>query len=179
MKMFEEIPNMLFFDDIMFVHAGIPRDADIKAKVTDLASLNDPDLRFQMLWSDPSTADYIPDDLQAQNARFPFGRQQFEAFMTRLGCSMMFRGHEKIDAGFKPMYGDQISLINLFSAGGADNDDLPPESSYRTVTPMAATIKIADGTAQVTPWPIDYKRFNDPKRNRFFATPPEIEHKTG
>ena len=26
---------------------------------------------------------------------------------------------------------------------------------------------------------IDYARFNDPKRNRFFATPPEIEHKIG
>ena len=54
-----------------------------------------------MLWSDPSTADYIPDDLQAQNARFPFGKKQFEAFMARLGCSMMVRGHEKVDAGFK------------------------------------------------------------------------------
>ncbi len=26
---------------------------------------------------------------------------------------------------------------------------------------------------------IDYKRFNDPKRNRFYASPMEIEHKTG
>jgi uncharacterized tellurite resistance protein B-like protein len=179
MKMFEEIPNMLFFDDMMFVHAGIPRDAEIKAKLTDLAALNDPDLRFQMLWSDPSTADYIPDDLQAQNARFPFGKLQFEAFMQRLGCSMMVRGHEKVDSGFKPMYSDQTSLISLFSAGGADNDDLPPESSYRSVTPMAATIRLEDGTASVTPWLIDYKRFNDPRRNRFFLTPPEIEHKIG
>ena len=32
MKMFEELPNMLFFDDLMFVHAGIPRDVDIKAQ---------------------------------------------------------------------------------------------------------------------------------------------------
>ncbi len=179
MKMFEEMPNVLFFDDMMFVHAGIPRDADIKDKLHDLSALNDPDLRFQMLWSDPSTADYIPEDLQAQNARFPFGKLQFEAFMQRLGCSMMVRGHEKVDAGFKPMYSDQTSLISLFSAGGADNDDLPPESSYRTVSPMAATIRLEEGTAQVTPWLIDYKRFNDPKRNRFFATPPEIEHKTG
>jgi len=179
MKMFEEMPNMLFFDDMMFVHAGIPRDADIKDKLHDLASLNDPDLRFQMLWSDPSTADYIPEDLQAQNARFPFGKLQFEAFMQRLGCSMMVRGHEKVDAGFKPMYSDQTSLISLFSAGGADNDDLPPESSYRTVTPMAATIRLEEGTAAVTPWLIDYKRFNDPRRNRFYATPPEIEHKIG
>jgi hypothetical protein len=179
MRMFEELPNMLFFDDLMFVHAGIPRDVDIKDKLVDFASLNDNDLRFQMLWSDPSTADFIPEDLQAQNARFPFGKKQFETFMARLGCSMMVRGHEKVDAGFKTMYGDVASLLSLFSAGGADNFDLPPESSYRTVTPMAATIRLEGGTAQVTPWLIDYKRFNDPKRNRFFATPMEIEHKTG
>ncbi|HET9627360.1 MAG TPA: metallophosphoesterase family protein [Kofleriaceae bacterium] len=179
MKMFEELPNMLFFDDIMFVHAGIPRDADIKTKIHDLAALNDPDLRFQMLWSDPSTADVIPDDLQAQNARFPFGRVQFETFMQKLGCSLLIRGHEKVDAGFRPMYGDPAALITLFSAGGADNNDLPEESSYRGVTPMAATIRLEHGTAQVTPWLIDYERFNDPRRNRFFASPPEIEHKIG
>ncbi|MBV8762212.1 MAG: serine/threonine protein phosphatase [Deltaproteobacteria bacterium] len=179
MQMFEQLPNMLFFDDLMFVHAGIPRDADIKARLKDMSSLNDPELRFQMLWSDPSTADHIPDDLQAQNARFPFGKRQFEAFMARLGCSMMVRGHEKIDAGFKTMYGDVASLLSLFSSGGADNFDLPADSSYRTVTPMAATIRLEGGTAQVTPWLIDYKRFNDPKRNRFFASPPEIEHKVG
>ncbi len=179
MRMFEEMPNMLFFDDLMFVHAGIPRDADIKSKLADMAGLNDPDIRFQMLWSDPSTADYIPDDLQAQNARFPFGKKQFEAFMARFGCSMLVRGHEKVDAGFKTMYGDVASLLSLFSAGGAENFDLPTDSSYRSVTPMAATIRLEGGTAQVTPWLIDYKRFNDPKRNRFFATPPEIEHKAG
>ena len=179
MKLFEELPNMLFFDDMMFVHAGIPRDVDIKAKLHDFASLNDSDLRFQMLWSDPSTADFIPEDLQAQNARFPFGKLQFEAFMQRLGCSMMVRGHEKIDAGFRPMYGEEASLITLFSAGGADNNDLPAESSYRTAVPMAATIRLENGTAQVTPWLIDYARFNDPRRNRFFASPPEIEHKIG
>ncbi|MFT3693512.1 MAG: metallophosphoesterase family protein [Kofleriaceae bacterium] len=179
MKMFEEMPNMLFFDDLMFVHAGIPRDTDIKAKLHDMSALNDPDIRFQMLWSDPSTADFIPDDLQAQNARFPFGKRQFETFMAKLGCSMMFRGHEKVDAGFRTMYGETASLATLFSAGGADNFDLPPESSYRTVTPMAATIRLEGGTSTVTPWAIDYKRFNDPKRNRFFATPPEIEHKIG
>ena len=178
MKLFEELPNMLFFDDMMFVHAGIPRDTDV-AKLSDFAQLNDPELRFQMLWSDPSTADFIPHDLQAQNARFPFGRLQFEAFMQKLGCSILVRGHEKIDAGFRPMYGEQASLITLFSAGGADNNDLPPESSYRTATPMAATIRLENGTAQVTPWLIDYERFNDPRRNRFFATPPEIEHKVG
>jgi len=105
--------------------------------------------------------------------------KQFEAFMQKLGCTMMVRGHEKIDAGFRPIYSDVVSLISLFSAGGADNADLPEDSSYRTVSPMAATIRLENGTAQVTPWLIDYARFNDPKRNRFFATPPEIEHKVG
>jgi hypothetical protein len=180
MKMFEELPNMLFFDRLMFVHAGIPRDVDIKAKVHDLAALNDPDLRFQMLWSDPSTADYIPDDLQAQNARFPFGKHQFEAFMKQIGCTMMVRGHEKVEEGFKDIFpGNPIALLNLFSAGGADNDDLPQGSSYRTVTPMACTIVVDEGVAKVSPWEIDYARFNDPIRNRFYATKPEIEHKIG
>jgi hypothetical protein len=171
---------MLFFDRLLFVHAGIPRDAAIREKYRDLSSLNDPDLRFQMLWSDPSSADHIPDDLQEQNARFPFGRLQFEKFMARLGCTMMVRGHEKIDEGFKDVYPDNpILLFNLFSAGGADNDDLPEMSSYRTVTPMALTIDVEDGVARVEPWAIDYKRYNDPKHNRFYAKQPEIEHKIG
>ena len=180
MKLFEELPNIVFFDRLMFVHAGIPRDSDIKERIKDLSSLNDPELRFQMLWSDPSSADYIPDDLQAQNARFPFGRLQFDTFMQRIGCTMMVRGHEKIDEGFRSVYpGNPIALLNLFSAGGADNDDLPKESSYRTVTPMACTIEVRDGMAHVTPWAIDYARYNDPIRNKFYATKPEIEHKIG
>jgi hypothetical protein len=180
MRFFEQMPNLLLFDRLMFVHAGIPRDSSIAEKYTDMGSLNDGELRFQMLWSDPSTADYIPDDLQAQNARFPFGRLQFEKFMGQLGCNMMVRGHEKIDEGFKAVYPEsQTALLNLFSAGGVDNNDLPETSSYRTVTPMALTIHVEAGNARVEPWEIDYKRFNDPKFNKFFATPPEIEHKTG
>ena len=181
MHFFEQMPNVLLFDRLMFVHAGIPRDSAIAEKYKDLASLNDSDLRFQMLWSDPSTADYIPDELQAQNARFPFGRLQFEKFMGTIGCTMMVRGHEKIDEGFKSVYPfAQAALLNLFSAGGADNNDLPESSSYRSVTPMAMTVVVEAGqTARVVPWEIDYKRFNDPKFNRFFATPPEIEHKPG
>ena len=179
MRLFEEIPNLLFFDNMLFVHAGIPRDTDIRAKVTDLASLNDPELRFQMLWSDPAHTDVIPEELQAQNARFPFGRVQFESFMSRFGARLMFRGHEKVDEGFRDVYpNNPISLLNLFSAGGADNGDLPADSSYRAVTPMACTIRLEHGTTKITPWPIDYRRFNEPSRNRFFASEPEIAHKT-
>ena len=178
MHFFEEIPNILLFDRTIFVHAGIPRDTTMAEKYTDLASLNDPEIRFQMLWSDPSSADSIPDELQAQNARFPFGRLQFDRFMSRLGLAMMVRGHEKIDEGFKSVYPDHpIALLNLFSAGGSDNEDLPEGSSYRSVTPMALTIHAEAGSARVVPWAIDYKHYNDPRRNRFFASKPEIEHK--
>jgi hypothetical protein len=45
---------------------------------------------------------------------------------------------------------------------------------------MALTVHVEAGsTARVVPWEIDYRRFNDPKRNKFFASPPEIEHKQG
>ncbi len=178
MKLFEELPNMLIFDRTFFVHAGIPRDASIKEKWDDLSSLNDPDLRFQMLWSDPSEADHIPHELQDSNARFPFGRSQFERFMARLGCNTMVRGHEKVVEGFRSVYPlGAVPLLNLFSAGGSENEDLPPGSSYREVTPMALTMTYKNGVAKVTPWEIDYRRYNDPTRNAFFATPPEIEHK--
>jgi hypothetical protein len=178
MKLFESMPNMLLFDRTLFVHAGIPRDAEISEKYTDLSSLNDKDIRFQMLWSDPSEADHIPDELQQQNARFPFGRSQFERFMSMIGCNMMVRGHEKVTEGFKSFYPlGQVPLLNLFSAGGATNDDLPPNSSYREVTPMALTMRFKDGVNTVTPWPLDWERYNDPDHNAFFARPPEIAHK--
>ncbi|HUH03914.1 MAG TPA: metallophosphoesterase family protein [Kofleriaceae bacterium] len=177
MKLFEAMPNMLLFDRTFFVHAGIPRDALIRERWTDMSSLNDPDIRFQMLWSDPSEADHIPDELQAQNARFPFGRYQFERFMAMVGCNTFVRGHEKVLDGFRSVYPlGQVPLLNLFSAGGSDNDDLPANSSYRDVTPMAMTMTIKNGVTKVSPWPIDYKRFNDPTKNKFFASVPEIEH---
>jgi hypothetical protein len=181
MRLFESMPNMLFFDRVLFVHAGIARDVTLREKWADMSSLNDDEIRFQMLWSDPSEADYIPEDLQAQNARFPFGRIQFERFMAEVGCTTMVRGHEKIVQGFRSMFeGGRARLLNLFSAGGASNNDLPPDSSYREVTPMAMTMRLGPGgVLKVTPWLIHYERYNDPSRNAFFAKPPEIEHREG
>ena len=181
MRLFESMPNMLFFDRVLFVHAGIARDATLRDKWQDMSSLNDAEIRFQMLWSDPSEADYIPEDLQAQNARFPFGRTQFERFMGEVACTTLVRGHEKIITGLRSMYEDgRARLLTLFSAGGASNNDLPVDSSYREVTPMAMTMRLGgDGTLKVTPWLIEYDRYNDPRVNAFFARPPEIEHREG
>jgi hypothetical protein len=169
MRFFEALPNMLFFDRTMFVHAGIPRDATMVERWKGLPSLNDHDIRFQMLWSDPSDADAIPDALQQETARFPFGRKQFRAFMAKVGATTMIRGHERVVSGFKEVYdAPEARLLTLFSAGGAKNADLPETSNYREVTPMALTITHRDGVTQLAPFVIDYERYNDPDLNSFF-----------
>ncbi len=178
LKLFNEMPNVLLFGELMFVHAGIPRDRALKEKWKDLASMNDGDLRFQMMWSDPSSADVIPASLQEQSARFPFGRLQATAFLQRIGCHTLIRGHEKVNEGFHTNYNDEgVTLCTLFSAGG-DNADLPEDSSYRSVTPKALTILVGgtDGI-QLQPFAIDYRTYNDPTFNGFFAAPMEIEHR--
>jgi hypothetical protein len=175
MRLFEALPNSFIFDRTLFVHAGIPRDRLIKERFKDLASLNDPDMRFQMMWSDPSSADVIPAELQDQSSRFAFGKLQAQSFLNKLGCHTLIRGHEKVNGGFERTYDDpNLLLITLFSSGGADNDDLPSTSSYRQVTPMALTIDWRDGETRITPWEIDYKPYNDPERNGFFQRPPEL-----
>lgn len=179
-KLFEAMPNMLLCDGFLFVHGGIPRDSQLKQNYRDLGSLNHWDLRFQMMWSDPSSADVIPAALQEQSARFPFGRLQCQAFLQKLGCHTLVRGHEKVVEGFKTNYDDEhVRLFTLFSSGGADNNDLPIDSSYREVTPMALTILVHGSESTVTPWEIDYRRYNDAARNGFYAAPPEIQHRAG
>lgn len=169
MKLFEALPHSFVFDKLFFVHGGIPRDDTFAEKWQGLESLNDWDLRFQMLWSDPSQAEAVPVDLQKQSARFAFGKKQFRSFMSKIGCTTMIRGHERVIEGFKEVYPEaDAKLLNLFSAGGATNDDLPADSSYREVTPMALTIKQKAGVTQVVPFKIDYERFNDPEVNAFF-----------
>lgn len=168
-RLFEAMPNSYFFDRTLFVHGGIPRDSTLKSTYKDMSSLNDWDIRFQMMWSDPSSADVIPAALQEQSARFPFGKLQCQAFLSKLGCHTMFRGHEKVIEGFRQNIDDPaVSLFTLFSSGGQENNDLPLDSSYRAVTPMAATISYQDGKSEVKPFVIDYKSFNEGRRNRFY-----------
>ncbi|MFK7989189.1 MAG: metallophosphoesterase [Sandaracinaceae bacterium] len=179
MALFDVMPNVLLFDRTMFVHGGIPRDRDIKERWQDLSSFNDADMRFQMMWSDPSAAGVIPAALQEQTARFPFGQMQFASFMQRVGCNTLVRGHEKVKEGFRRVYDDEHGLlITLFSAGGQDNADLPASSSYRGVTPMAMRLeRSVDGETTITPFPIEWQTYNDPERNAFHRRPPEIEHR--
>ncbi len=170
MKLFEALPHALVFDRTLFVHAGIPREDTLAEKWKGLPSLNDPEIRFQMLWSDPSAADVVPLDLQKASARFGFGKRQFQSFMARLGLSTMIRGHERVVEGFRVVYEDaDARLLSLFSAGGRTNADLPPRSNYREVTPVALTVRHRAGVSEITPFVIEYERYNDPRYNRFFA----------
>jgi hypothetical protein len=175
MRLFDALPTCFLFGRTLFVHAGIPRDHLFKERYKDLSSLNDPDIRFQMMWSDPSSADVIPAELQEQSARFAFGRLQAQRFLQRIGCEALIRGHEKVNEGFQRVYDEpNFLLCTLFSSGGKDNDDLPSNSSYRQVTPMALTVTHERGTSRISPWEIDYRSYNDPERNAFFQRPPEL-----
>ena len=119
-----------------------------------------------MAWSDPSDADFVPLELQKANARFPFGRMQFRAFMARMGCNVMVRGHERVVEGLRRVYPDPDTiLLSLFSSGGAANGDLPAESNYREVVPMALTIQHERGATRITPFPIAYERYCHPAYN--------------
>jgi hypothetical protein len=170
-RLFELLPNAMVFGRTLFVHGGIPRDATLARKPSTLAALNDPEVRQEMLWSDPSDADEVPDELQRACTRFAFGRAQLKRFLGRLGCTTIIRGHERIVEGMRVVYRDpEATLISLFSAGGAHNDDLPPTSNYREVTPMALSIRHADNVTRVTPFPIAYARYRDRSVNAFLTT---------
>jgi hypothetical protein len=171
-QLFEHMPTAFVCDRTLLVHAGIPR-ADTIERYRDLASLNDPELRFQMMWSDPVHVDAVPVEVQRGNPRFAFGREQFRDFMQRTGMRALIRGHEQIDRGFDVTYdlGDH-ALLTLFSAGGARNADLPLEASYRSVTPMALTLQLGAGAPVATPWPIDYEPFNYEPHNGLYRAQP-------
>ena len=174
--LFEHMPTSFICDRTLFVHAGIPRDDTFAERYQDLSSFNDPEIRFQMLWSDPVQTQHIPVDMQRQYPRFSFGYNQFQSFMERTGFDTLIRGHEKIDTGFQVVYDTgQHRLLNLFSSGGHDNRDLPTNSSYRPVTPMALTLQYGHDTSVATPWPLQYQPFNSPHYNGFYRPHPVLE----
>lgn len=172
-KAFQALPHVLLFGRILFTHAGLPADGVIETNVRTLASLNHPLTAFQMRWSDPSVADVIPRAMQAESYRFGFGRLQAQAFLQRLGCHTLIRGHEKVESGFVRKFEDShVLLLTLFSAGGSTNEDLPPRSSYRKVRPMALTLRHEgglDGATRIEAWPIDYAPYNQGEHNGFYA----------
>jgi hypothetical protein len=147
MRLFEALPNMLVFDRILFVHAGIPRDETIAARWTSVSSLNEPEIRFQMLWSDPSEVDAIPAELQKSTARFPFGKRQFKSFMQKLGCTTLIRGHERVPEGLSvhPFHGDVVDglVVQLLHADLVDRDDVRMVQRRRGACLLGETLQPA------------------------------------
>ena len=179
-QLFEQMPTSFICEKTLFVLAGIPRDDTFAERYRDLSSLNDDDLRFQMMWSDPVAADHIPVELQRMDPRFSFGRNQFKAFMQKTGLGALIRGHEKIDRGFDLFYdlGEHM-LVNVFSSGGSDNADLPIDSSYRAVTPMAVTLQTIAGRVTATPWQLLYQPFNFAPHNGLYRPQQVLEFRYG
>jgi hypothetical protein len=177
---FESMPNMLLMGEMLFVHAGIPRDFTIKERYHDLSSLNDEVIRFEMMWSDPSMADIVPAALQKQSVRFPFGKHQAAAFLQKIGCHTIIRGHEKVLDGFDRTYDEEnVQMITLFSCGGQLNEDFPSKNGFRKIIPMAVTITLKGRDIDLQPWKIDYHSYNNAKRNGFFKENATIAHVIG
>lgn len=174
MHLFNALPVMLLFGRLLLVHGGIPRDRLIKEKLKGLSDLNDPTIRFQMMWSDPSSTDVIPRSLQEATYRFGFGRLQCSSFLDRLGCHTLIRGHDQVEEGFRIAFDDEECLAaTLFSAGGSSNGDLPESSRYRTVDPKALSIYTEGGLddlIRLYPWSLDYASYNQPELNRFYGS---------
>ena len=167
--LFEHMPTTLLFERTLLCHAGIPRDDTFAERYHDLSSLDDPALRFQMMWSDPADTDVVPVEVQRESPRFGFGRAQFRAFMERIGMYAMIRGHEQVDTGFHQVFdlGDR-RLLSLFSSGGHDNPDLPEDSRYRRVVPMGLTVRFDGQSTTATPWPLRYQRFVTGEHNGLY-----------
>ena len=75
------------------------------------------------------------------------------------------------------IYGNVGLERTVESDPGRPPADLPPESSYRSVTPKALTVKIEPSGVTMLPFAIYYRTYNDPTYNAFFAKPMEIEHR--
>ena len=167
--LFDHMPTSFLFDRTLFVHGGIPREDTLAERYRDLSSLDDSVLRFEMMWGDPVDTDHVPVKLQRESARFNFGRDQFRSFMERVGAHTMIRGHEQVDHGFQTVFdlGTQ-RLHTLFSVGGHDNSDLPPESRYRSVAPKALTVRTGLGPLHAVPWPLKYQAFMTAEHNGFY-----------
>ena len=170
-SLFDQLPSVVLIDRIILVHGGVPRHSHL-ANWRGLSSLNDPQVRLEMCWSDPVMISEVDTALQEQSQRFAFGMSQFTGFMDAIGARVMIRGHEKVGPGFKKEYDDgRYRLFTVFSAGGYNNRDLPEETDYRNVQPAYVEIQRRDGKFVANPVRIAWEKFNDPRTNRFQEDP--------
>lgn len=76
------------------------------------------DILYSMIWGDPVE---VERRMQGGEARFEFGKSQFESFADKNKIDMLIRGHQPTAYGFESFFNGR--LFTVFSSGGADNKD--------------------------------------------------------
>ena len=146
------VPLMLFCSNgVVVSHAGIPDDdfvAGMKG-VEDLARLEGAralsPTALNILWTDPAEGPFY----RIRNPiHSPFGTRQFDAFMGKVGATLLVRGHEAKADGVEFTYPGR--LVTVFSAGGALNPDAG--GSYPRVRPRYLRIRGRELVASAIRW---------------------------
>ena len=103
----------------------------------------------------PATPSSSPSSSSGRTPASPTGGSSSAGSCDQIGCSLMVRGHERVVEWPAPRLRRprRRAAPSLFSAGGAQNQDLLADSNYREVTPMALTIRHQDGLSRITPAP--------------------------
>ena len=100
LSLFDSLPNMAIIDRTLFVHAGIPRDSLLRERWRGLSTLNDPDLRFQMMWSDPSQADIYRRNCNSNRRGSRSGGCNASRFCSGLAVTRWSAGTKSSTKGF-------------------------------------------------------------------------------
>jgi hypothetical protein len=169
MRLFEAMPNMLVFDRTLFVHAGIPREDTILEKVHGPADAQ-------------RSGRALPDALERSErlrlraSRAAEGQRPLPLRAKAVQVvhepprprTTMIRGHERVRGLQEDLRRPRGHAALALLRGRQDNADLPENSNYRDVRPMALTIRHAQGVTTLSPFEIEFARFNDPQYNAFF-----------
>jgi hypothetical protein len=130
---FEQLPHILVLGGTVgIVHGGIPRPRNNYDFIRGLRSLDNKEILDEMLWSDPENKE---DVLITGETRFSFGRRQFDAFMERVGWSLLLRSHEPHSQGYQIFFDKR--LVSLFSTGRLNSGD---NTYYDYVRPVYGII---------------------------------------
>jgi hypothetical protein len=117
-EFFDKLPVIvLLSNEIVLVHAGIPRPIDGNYNyIENLNSLNEKERLYEIMWSRPEEKDDV--FISYGSPHFSFAKKQFVEFMNHIGGKLMIRGHDP--EGFKEYYDGK--LITIFSTGGSENE---------------------------------------------------------
>lgn len=121
-ELFANMPLAAVLNNTYFlVHGGLPKD---RITLEEVAKLPKPDLTpsnyiaFQMLWNDPSdeVQDYAPNYIRGPGT-YLFGPSITEDFLGKNDLSIIIRGHEYVEEGYKWNHGNKVLTVFTSTAG--------------------------------------------------------------